>query len=305
MNTYSNKKKLLEENNDLYISPYDKNLPTDALSGVIEAKRDYNKAKDANDTYSMQKANQKANSIRSTYGSYLGGADGSEYNKSSYEIRPDKYKSKYQDDIDLITKKLKTKGSFNYKVENDPLYEIYKKVYSSLGDDAYQRTLADMSVKTGGVPDSSAYSLAMLNKNNYNKDFMDMALKLYEKAYQRHSDDTKNLYELLGEYQKLDESDYKKYQGDIDAFENDRDYFYKKTKDYKDDSFNLYKYDSDYEYDLLKDAKESEEFSEKLASERDYKNYNLAINLAKAMYGKVPISQSVIQRIFNIISATA
>ena len=57
MSTYFTKKKLIDDNKDLYVSRYDKSLGASELEGIIDAKRSYNKAKEAGDTYGMKAAN--------------------------------------------------------------------------------------------------------------------------------------------------------------------------------------------------------------------------------------------------------
>ena len=53
MSTYFTKKKLIDDNKDLYVSQYDKTLGASELEGIIDAKRSYNKAKEAGDTHGL------------------------------------------------------------------------------------------------------------------------------------------------------------------------------------------------------------------------------------------------------------
>ena len=73
MSEYTKKRKLINDNKDIYISEYDKNLSYDALSKIVEAKKDFVTAAKNNDKVGMTKANAAANTIRADYGSYTGG----------------------------------------------------------------------------------------------------------------------------------------------------------------------------------------------------------------------------------------
>lgn len=326
MATYYDKKKLLDENSDLYISTYDKSLDAISLSGIIEAKREYENAKNAYDQKGMDKANQKANNIRSKSAGYTGGIDGSEYNKSvnSYESKDSiKFKSSYDDKRNKLADEISNFKDFSYDPEKDPVFKSYQILYSKLGDDAFDRALSKASLKTGGSVNSSAISSAMQAKNSYNTNLLEIIPKLYESAYSKYKDSYERLYKNLDAINGLYDDEYSRYRDSVKDFENDRDYYYKKDKDYNEYLKDIYKTETDaenerYEFDE-KQKSDKYELEQNLnyKKEKDkndlaYKyfeldektranNYNAAINLAKALYGKVPVSQNVINSIFNMI----
>ncbi|MBR5506876.1 MAG: hypothetical protein IKV88_02385, partial [Clostridia bacterium] len=170
MSTYYDKKKIIDENKDLYISSYDKSLTPDALSKIIEQKKIYKNAETNGDKKAMKDANDKANSIRMSNGNYDGGKDGSEYNTNNknYEIKNfSSYESPYQNQISEIAKKIKNKKEFSYDHENDPAFKAYYSLYQKLGDDAYERALYESALRTGGMVSTSAISAASGAKNHY------------------------------------------------------------------------------------------------------------------------------------------
>ena len=127
------KEVLLLNNKDLNISDFDKNLSYDALSGIISAKRSYEKAKNSNDSVGMAKANAYANSIRKQHGGYTGGDDGSAYYTiGTTKRKKPEYTNKYSDEIDDLYNKIKNRKEFSYNPESDPMYILYKKVPTSL-----------------------------------------------------------------------------------------------------------------------------------------------------------------------------
>lgn len=315
MATYFDKKKLIDENKDLYISDYDKSLNPDALSGIIEQKKIYKNAQQSGDYVKMKEANEKANSIRMSQGSYDGGKDGSDYNRKpkNYEIRnPSGYTSPYESQINKVIEKLENKKDFSYNYESDPVFKAYYSLYQKLGNDAYERALSESALRTGGVVSSSAISAASGAKSHYNSMISEKIPELFRDAYSRYNDEYERLYDKLEALSGLDKEYYSRYRDTVDDFESDREYNYKKDKDILDQNIDTYKTDSDMEY---KTAKDEEEFEYK--KERDsiedlreeqkleiQKNKNITdavINLAKALYGRTPISSSVINNLYSLI----
>ncbi len=313
MSTYFDKKKLLESNSDLYISEYDKNLPVSDLGGIIEAKKSYKKASEAGDISAMKAANDRANTIRKTAGSYSGGADGSQYitYKKPYEVRINtKYKSPYEADKKRILNLISEKESFSYDPMDDPIFEIYKKLYTRLGDDAYDRALADGVLRTGGAMNTSAQSAAMQAKNHYNTMLMSKIPELYESSYEKYRSEYERLYDELDLLNELDDSAYKRHRDTVSDWENDREYFYQKDEDMSDWLREQYEFDTGTEYKLTKDEndrayKESRDRIEDARWEDEYefdKNSDViehATDIAKILYGK---SGATTERIKNIIA---
>ena len=274
MGTYFVKKKLMEDNSDLYISPFDKNLDIGSLSHIVNLKRDYKTAESAGDKQSMIKSNNEANSVRQNAGRYDGGSDGSEYNRmyKDYETnRPGKYKSRYGDDIDDILYNISTNTDFDYNAEDDPLYQNYRSIYMMLGDDAYERALSENAMRTGGMVSSSAQSAAMQAKNKYNSMLAAKIPELYELAYGRHRDSISDMYDQLDVLSDLEKDEYSKYRDRVGDFEADRKYFYGVDKDDADRVLDTYKFDTDMEYNLMRDANEDKRAENELnyKKERD------------------------------------
>ena len=191
MATYYDKKKLIDDNSDIYISDYDKTLDYSYLSDIIDQKRAYSKAQSAGDAMGMKKANDRANSVRLHAGGYTSGDDGSKFIKGKMpyeENTPQKPDNKYKKEMDNLYRDISLYKEFNYDIERDPLYKTYKDIYLSLGDDAYERALGENSVRTGGTANTSAVTAASLARNKYNTMLANIVPELYEKAYARHRD---------------------------------------------------------------------------------------------------------------------
>lgn len=258
MATYYDKKKLIEDSSDVYISDYDKNLDYGYLSDIIDQKRAYKAAQEIGDTAGMKKANDRANSIRLQAGSYTAGADGSQYNrvKRPYEENEPKKSTGYQKEKERVYGQISSYGDFRYDVYNDPVYQAYKDIYLSLGDDAYERTLSENSLRTGGVSNTSAISAATLAKNKYNSMLASVVPELYENAYARYNDGLERLYKKLDAVSGLSESDYSRYRDDVEDYRENRNYYYAKDKEIADNLYDLYTDETNREYNSYRDTVE-------------------------------------------------
>lgn len=322
MSTYYDKKKLIEDNSDLYISDYDKNLDYSYLSDIINQKRAYQSAQSIGDEQGMKNANNRANSVRMQAGSYMGGDDGSAYTKVTlpYENgKPTSKDKKYSTEADRIYKLISSYNDFDYDVYSDPLYKTYKDIYLSLGDDAYERALGENAMRTGGIASTSAISAATLAKNKYNTMLANIVPELYDKAYAEHRDGIKDLYNLMDLANDFDKTEYDRYRDSVDDFNDDREYFYEKDKNANDNLYEKYKDETKLAYDISRDnvgdkladdklnfekekfAKELELDSKEADDISQNKKLSVAVNLAKALYGKVPVSKSVINSILNML----
>lgn len=311
MSTYYDKKKLIDESGDVYISDYDKNLDFSYLSDIIDQKRAYNVAEKSGDTAGMKKANDRANAIRIQAGSYAAGSDGSKYNrvKRPYEEnRPSKKTSAYEKEKDRIYNLIASYDDFKYDVKSDPLYKTYRDIYVSLGDDAYERALGENAMRTGGIASTSAVSAANQARNKYNSLLSEKALELYDKAYSKYEDSLERLYKRLDAADELDDTEYSRYRDDVKDYENDRDYYHKKDKEIADGLYKSYTDDTKLAYDISRDEEEDEMAmmeaqykNKKLQEDAEAKRYQTAVNLAKALYGKTPVSRSAVNSIINML----
>ena len=172
----------------------------------------------------------------------------------------------------------------------------------------YERAFAESALRTGGVASTSAVSAAAQARNKYNSMLSAKIPELYEAAYDRYSSEYDRLYRQLELISDLDDREYKRYRDSVGDFEADREYYYRKDKDLADALGKQYEFDSELEYDLQSDAYKRErdaaddskwyaEFEDK--SHRDA--VDSAISLAKILYGKTPVSGSVVNMLIEMI----
>ena len=242
MSDYKKKKQLLKDNEDIFISEYDKNLSYDALSRIIDAKKDYINAAKESDHVAMTKANDVANAVRAQYGSYTGGEDGTEYHPFGYyEDDLDAYESKYEDELDRLYEEIiGTDDKFRYDYESDPVYRAYKKIYTQQGNLAYDRALANNSLKTGGVANTHAQSAAIQALGYYNSQLAAKIPELYEAAYDKYrknkSDKLNRLKDTYELTRKREDRDYQRFVDRNKSRKENRDFLYDQQKNIGDDN---------------------------------------------------------------------
>lgn len=79
--------------------------------------------------------------------------------------------------------------TFSYDLDNDIVWDAYRKQYLREGERATADTLAKVSAATGGRPSSYAVTAAHQAGDYYNSQLTDIIPTLYQKAYQRYLND--------------------------------------------------------------------------------------------------------------------
>lgn len=136
--------------------------------GILDAKIKYSQAKTAAE---RAKYNQQAEQIRSLYGGYYGGVDGSGYTPM---LSPNDYVEPERPTF-----------SFSWNAETDPSYQAYRKQYIREGNRATQDALGAAAAATGGIPSSYATAAATQAGDYYASQLTDKVPQLYEAAYSR------------------------------------------------------------------------------------------------------------------------
>lgn len=90
-----------------------------------------------------------------------GGGRGNGGGGFSYEAAPT-YTSRYQNQIDDLTRQILNREAFSYDPEKDPTYQQYKESYTRSGERAMQDTLGQVSARTGGL--ASSYAAAQRSR---------------------------------------------------------------------------------------------------------------------------------------------
>lgn len=232
----------------------------DAGMSILRYKQDYNSA---TTDEARTLANLGAESVRSSYGNYTGGSDGSgfyleplspssftsgtapEYSSSyaqdiqdlwdkqnsfnSYEYAGGSapvYNNRYDADIQSLIGEILNREDFSYNPETDPLYSQYRKQYVREGNRATQDALGTAAAASGGIPSSYAATAAAQAGNYYSAQLTDKIPELYELAYNKYLNDYNMQLSDLGVLQGAEQSDYSKYLNQLDQYNTDREFDY-------------------------------------------------------------------------------
>lgn len=233
--------------------------------------------------------------IRSNYG-YSGDSDGSRYiplemggggrgnggGGFSYEAAPT-YTSRYQNQIDDLTRQILNREAFSYDPEKDPTYQQYKESYTRSGERAMQDTLGQVSARTGGLASSYAGSAAQQTYDNYMGALADKIPELKQLAYSMYQDEGDTQRANLEMLMALEQGDYAKYADLLAQYNTDRSFDYGVYRDDISDS----RYDQEWEYQVGRDEIADSRYEDETAWERsqytDEKEYNQALQKAQTL----------------------
>lgn len=209
---------------------------------VLDLKKQY-----AGATTAEQRAliNAKANQLRSSYGNYTAGADGSQYvsdgkyaqgiddtldkigsfGSFSYKDAPT-YENRFQRKQQELLDAALNRDPFSWSKETDPQYGSYKKTYLREGERATANALAQASAASGGRPSSYAVNAATQAGDYYATKLSDVIPTLYQQAYERYLKDYQMKLSDLEAVNNQEQLDYAKYLDQLGQFNTDRNFDY-------------------------------------------------------------------------------
>ena len=209
---------------------------------VLDLKKQY-----AGATTAEQRAliNAKANQLRSSYGNYTAGADGSQYvSDGKYAPKIDEtldkigsfkpftygsapsYESRFQQKQQELLDAALNRDPFSWSKETDPQYSSYKKTYLREGERATADALAKASAASGGRPSSFAVNAATQAGDYYATKLSDVIPTLYQQAYERYLKDYQMKLSDLNAVNQQEQLDYAKYLDRLNQFNTDRNFDY-------------------------------------------------------------------------------
>ena len=117
----------------------------------------------------------------------------------------------------------------------------------------------------------------------------------------------------------MEDIDYGKYRDDVQDYKDNRQYYYEKDEDIDSDMQEIYRDENEMEYQTSKDEQENQRYNDKLEfekqvqaddialnsreleSEKMTEKYNVAVKIAKVLYGDNPITAEQFNSILNMI----
>ena len=210
---------------------------------ILSLKKDYHDA--ATDEQRLL-ANEAANQLRSSYGNYRGGDDGSRYYSQgkipgqidaildqinnfgsfSFDQEAPVYDNQYAEQQQALLDAILNRPDFTGSKETDPLWGSYKKSYLREGDRATANALAQASAASGGRPSTAAVTAATQAGDYYATQLNDIIPTLYQQAYDRYLNEYSMMLQDLGAVNTQEQLDYAKYLDQLTQYNTDRNFAY-------------------------------------------------------------------------------
>lgn len=209
---------------------------------------------------------------------------------------PEKYSSKYSEEIDGILNDILNREKFSYNLNADPLYEQYREIYTQNGKKAMMDTVGEATALTGGYGNSYAVTAGSQAYQEYLNDLNGVALDLRDRAYEQYGDEGDKLFDDVTLLRSLDGDDYEKYLDELERYYKDGEYLLEKLTSMTDAEYeqflaevDAWESDRDYAFKEYTDALDRKEFEKEMAfkeaeAKRDQANAdrNYRLSLAKA-----------------------
>lgn len=154
--------------------------------------------------------------------------------------KPGEYASKYGDQIDELLNKILNREDFSYDFNADPLYQQYKDAYTQQGKLAMMDTMGNAAALSGGYGNSYAQTVGQQAYQQYLQGLNDVIPELRNTAYQMYSDKGDKMTSDLGILRGMDETDYGRYQDDLNDYYNDLNYYFSKYNTMSDQEYQYY-----------------------------------------------------------------
>lgn len=185
-----------------------------------------------------QQINAQANALRSSYGNYTGGADGSQYISTgllnqkvddqtdridnygpfSYDVAAPAYTNQYAQQQAALLNEILNRKDFEWSKEADPNWSAYKKEYLREGDRATANALAQASAASGGRASSYAVNAASQAGDYYAGQLADKIPELYQQAYERYLTEQQLKYSDLSALNSQEQLEYAKYLNELSQY---------------------------------------------------------------------------------------
>lgn len=196
----------------------------DAGISILNYKRDYANAA-TDDERAL--ANSGANNIRSTYGNYTGGVDGSKFyvdTPTPMSYYKEDFQNPYEDAYNKALNAVMSQQSWSYDPENDMAYQAAKKQYLREADRATQNTMGQAAAMTGGIPSTAAVNAASQAGDYYRTQLSDQLGSYMDRSYQRYVDAIGNDFDRLSAIRSMS-NDAR------DQYDTDRNFGYNQWTD--------------------------------------------------------------------------
>ena len=169
------------------------------------------------------------------------------------------YAGTYEDQLKELYDRIQNREAFDYNVNEDALYQMYKDQYTRQGRQAMKDTIGQGAALTGGYDNSYAQQVGQQTYNGYLDKLNDVVPELYNIAYGKYQDEGNKLLQQYGLIGDMRDAEYNKYKDEL------ADWNYREQT----------------EYDRGRDALADQRYADETAYSRQQQAYSNLVALIK------------------------
>lgn len=158
------------------------------------------------------------------------------------------YASAWGGQLNDTLDKILNRGSFNYDINGDALYQQYKDKYVKQGKMAMQDTVGQASALTGGYGNSWAATAGNQAYQAHLNNLNDVVPELYALAYDKYSQEGNDLRQQYALLADKEATDYGRYKDQLLAWDTDRTHLQDALDDASKRDYDQYLTDEERDY---------------------------------------------------------
>lgn len=139
-------------------------------------------------------------------------------------LKPGDYVSQWQPQINALTDQILNRKDFQYDLNADALYQMYKDRYVNLGQRAMMDTMGQAAALTGGYGNSAAQLVGQQAYQGYLQGLTDKIPELYQIALDRYNQAGQDLYQKYGLVNTQEQNAYNQWQDNFNRWLAERDF---------------------------------------------------------------------------------
>lgn len=172
-------------------------------------------------------------------------------------LKPADYVSQWQPHIDGMLNDILNRKDFQYDLNADALYQMYKDQYLNLGQKAMMDTVGQAAALTGGYGNSYAQTAGQQVFQNYMLGLTDKIPELYQIALDRYNQQGQDLYQKYGLLNTQEQNAYDRWRDTFDRWVTERD-------------FSTGRYDTErgFDYGTYRDTVTDEQWAKEFAEQK-------------------------------------
>ena len=171
-------------------------------------------------------------------------------------LKPGEYVSQWQPQINATLNDILNRKDFQYDLNGDALYQMYKDRYVNLGQKAMMDTMGQAAALTGGYGNSAAQMVGQQAYQNYLQGLTDKIPELYQIALDQYNQAGQDLYQRYGLLNTQEQNAYNQWQDNFNRWLAERD-------------FTTGRYDTErgFDYGTYRDTISDSQWKEELAAQ--------------------------------------